>query len=117
MIRVNQLTFVLGAVSALSLAALAGGCQNDRGTSTSRTSYSSDSDNGRVISRTQSQDVTPGGTAVQTRTQIRETPSGERVRETQMRTREVVSPDTSNTNGGSGTTTGTGAGSSTTGNR
>jgi hypothetical protein len=77
--------------SVVALTALAGGCQNDRG--------SSDGD-GRVISRTQHQDVTPGGTAVQTRTQVRETPSGERVRETQMRTRETVTPGTTGTDSG-----------------
>jgi hypothetical protein len=102
MARVSKATFVLGAASALALAALAG-CQNDRGSSTSN---SDSGGNGRVVSRNQTQDVTPGGTAVQTRTQVREMPSGERVRETQMRTREVVTPA-----GGSGTGTGTGTGS------
>ena len=98
--RVNKATFVFGAASALTLAAFVG-CQNDRGSS----SASSDSSGGRIVSRNQTQDVTPGGTAVQTRTQVRETPSGERVRETQMRTREVVTP-------GSGSGTGTGTGTS-----
>ena len=88
MARVRKAKFAFGVASTVVLAALAGGCQNDSGSS------SSSGSGGRVISRTQNQDVTPGGTAVQTRTQVRETPSGERVRETQMRTREVVTPGT-----------------------
>ena len=108
MARVSKATFAFGAASALTLAALAG-CQNDRGSSSSSNSDSG----GRIISRNQTQDVTPGGTAVQTRTQVRETPSGERVRETQMRTREVVTPGS-----GSGTGTGTNSnGSGTNGSR
>jgi hypothetical protein len=85
--------------STVAVAALAGGCQNDRSSSSSS---GADSSGGRVISRTQNQDVTPEGTQVQTRTQVRETPSGERVRETQMRTRETIKPaDGSGTSGGS----------------
>ena len=56
------------------------------------------SSEGRVISETHRQDVTPGGTKVQTHTQVRETPSGQRVRETEMKTREDVTaqPNTGN---------------------
>ena len=96
MARASKAAFLFGVASTVTLAALAGGCQNDGGSS--RTS--SDSSGGRIVSRNQTQDVTPGGTAVQTRTQVRETPSGERVRETQMRTREVVTPGSGS---GSGT--------------
>jgi hypothetical protein len=99
MARVSKATFVFGIATTVALAALAGGCQNDGGSGSSSTSGGS----GRIVSRNQTQDVTPGGTAVQTRTQVRETPSGERVRETQMRTREVVTP------AGSGSGTGTDA--------
>lgn len=96
MARVSKATAVLGMASVMALSALAVGCQNDGGSSRS------DSGGGRVISRTQNQDVTPGGTAVQTRTQVRETPSGERVRETQMRTRETITPGTSGSGSDSG---------------
>ena len=103
MARVSKATFVWGAASVVALAALAGGCQNDEKGSTA----SSDS-GGKIISRNQTQDVTPGGTAVQTRTQVRETPSGEQIRETEMRTREVVTPSSGSTGTGTGTSTGTG---------
>ena len=99
MARVSKATFVLGVASTVALAALAGGCQNDGGSSTS-----GGSGGGRIVSRNQTQDVTPGGTAVQTRTQVRETPSGERVRETQMRTRENVTPGSSGSGTGSDAT-------------
>lgn len=89
MSRSNHARFVFAVSASTLVAALAAGCQNDGGSD----------GGGRVVSRTQNQDVTPGGTAIQTRTQIRETPSGERVRETQMRTREVVTP----AGGGGGT--------------
>ena len=49
---------------------------------------------GRVVDRQQSQDVNPDGSAVRTRVQVRETPSGPTVRETQTERREVVSPGT-----------------------
>lgn len=101
MARVSKATFIRGAASAVALAALVGGCQNENGSSAS-----SDS-GGKIISRNQTQDVTPGGTAVQTRTQVRETPSGEQIRETEMRTREVVTPSSGSTGTGTGTGTGT----------
>ena len=91
MARVRKASFAFGVVSTMALGVLAG-CQNDGGSSGS--ADGGGSGGGRIVSRTQNQDVTPGGTAVQTRTQVRETPSGERVRETQMRTREVVTPGT-----------------------
>ena len=47
---------------------------------------------GRVISRDQNQTVRPDGAAVQTRSQVRETDSGTKVRETETQTREVVQP-------------------------
>ena len=107
MARVSKATFALGLAGALGLSALVG-CQNDHGSTAS-----SDS-NGKVVARTQHQDVTPEGTAIQTRTQIRETPSGQVVRETQMQTRENVTPSSgtgtgTNTSGttSSGTTSGT----------
>ena len=76
---------VSGVVAPAVLAVLAAGCQNDQ-------SASGGSSGGRVVSQTERRDVTPGGTEVNTRTQVRETPSGQRVRETQMRTREDVTP-------------------------
>ena len=89
--RLSKPVFALAAASTTALALLSAGCQNDR-------SASSSSSDGRVVSETQRQDVTPGGTQVQTRTQVRETPSGQRVRETEMRTREDVTaqPNTGN---------------------
>jgi hypothetical protein len=48
-------------------------------------------DEGTVHSRTQDQTVKPDGTAVQTRSQVRETPSGTTVRETQTQERQVIS--------------------------
>ena len=91
MARVRNASFVLGVASTMALAALAG-CQDDGGASTA-----SGDGGGKVISQTQNQDVTPGGTAIQTRTQVRQTPSGEVVRETQMQTREVVTPGSTTT--------------------
>jgi hypothetical protein len=87
--RFSKPLFTLAAASTTALAALAAGCQND---------HSSSSSDGRVISETHRQDVTPGGTEIQTHTQVRETPSGQRVRETQMNTREDVTaqPNTGN---------------------
>jgi hypothetical protein len=88
--RFRKPLLTLAAASTAGLALLCAGCQNDR-------SASSSSD-GRVVSETHRQDVTPGGTEVQTRTQVRETPGGQRVRETEMRTREDVTaqPNTGN---------------------
>lgn len=48
--------------------------------------------NGQVHDQQQHETVTPEGTAVQTRTQTRETPSGATVKETETRQREVVNP-------------------------
>src|SRR5215213_4764943 len=84
MARVSKATWALGFAGAVALSSLVG-CQNDKG------STASDS-NGKVVARTQHQDVTPEGTAIQTRTQIRETPSGQQIRETQKQTRENVTP-------------------------
>ena len=90
MARVRNVSFVFGVASTMALGVLAG-CQNDGGSS------ASGDGGGKVISQTQNQDVTPGGTAIQTRTQVRQTPSGEVVRETQMQTREVVTPGSTTT--------------------
>ena len=45
---------------------------------------------GKVIDRSQGQTVNPDGSAVRTRTQMRQAPSGATVRETQTEKREVV---------------------------
>ena len=74
MVRVRKAMFVV----AIAAAGLSAGCQNDKG--------SSDTSSGKVVSRTQNQDVTPEGVSVQSRTQVKEMPSGEQVRETQMQT-------------------------------
>lgn len=47
---------------------------------------------GEVESRSQDQTVRPDGTAVQTRTQVRETPSGAKVQETQTQERKTIEP-------------------------
>ena len=98
MSRVSNATAVRGVAAAVSMAVLAG-CQNDS---------SSTESGGRVISQTQHQDVTPEGTQIQTRTQVRETPSGQQIRETQMQTRENVTPERTESSTGAGTT-GTGS--------
>ena len=78
---------VRGVVAPAFLAALVTGCQNDQSAS------SSSSSEGRVVSQTERRDITPEGTEVQTKTQVRETPEGQRIRETEMRTREDVTPE------------------------
>src|SRR5687768_14124257 len=60
---------ILTAASAVVLGLAAVGCRKNQG--------------GEVHSRTQDQTVRPDGTAVQTRSQVRETPSGATVQETQ----------------------------------
>lgn len=82
---------IVTAASAVVLGVAALGCQN-RG--------------GEVKSRSQDQEVRPDGTAVQTRTRVRETPSGSTVRETQTQTRKEISPGSSGSGGGSGGTSG-----------
>ena len=72
---------ILTAASAVLVGVVAVGCKSK----------------GEVKSRTQDQEVRPDGTAVQTRSQIRET-SGGTVKETQTQTRQPIS--------GSGTGTG-----------
>jgi hypothetical protein len=47
---------------------------------------------GKVIDRDQQQTVSPDGSAQRTRTQVRETPSGATVRETQTEERTVTQP-------------------------
>lgn len=50
---------------------------------------------GKVRDQQQSESVSPDGmTAMQTRSQVRETPGGATVKETEVRTREVVSAPT-----------------------
>lgn len=76
-------------VAALAIAlGAAAGCENKSdskvGTAQER--------GGRVIDRSQGQTVSPDGTATRTRTQMRQTPSGTTVRETQTEQREVVDP-------------------------
>lgn len=83
---------ILTAASAVFLGMAAVGCQHDK-------------NEGEVTARTQNQEVRPDGTAVQTRTQVRETPSGTTVRETQTQERKVVPPGS-----GTGTTSGTTSG-------
>ena len=51
---------------------------------------------GKVTDRSQRQEVRPDGTAVQTRTQTRQTPSGATVKETETRERQVIQPGSSN---------------------
>ena len=74
----RQKAFVWVSSASLVLSAAGLGCQNSGG--------------GRTIDQDQSQTVQPDGTAVQTRTRTRETPSGTTVRETETRQREVVDP-------------------------
>jgi hypothetical protein len=66
-------------VSAALLGALAVGCES-----------------GKVKDQSQHQEVRPDGTAVQVRTQTRETPSGATVKETQTQERQVIQPGSSN---------------------
>lgn len=68
---------ILTAASAV-LSVLAVGCKSDNG--------------GEVTSRTQDQEIRPDGTAVQTRSQVRETGSGATVKETQTQERKVITP-------------------------
>jgi len=74
----NSRSYWVTASAAGLFGVVAGGCHNDEGT---------------VHSRTQDQTVRSDGTAVQTRSQVRETPEGT-VRETQTQERKVISPST-----------------------
>ena len=95
-------------VATLALSLSAVGCQVSGGASTgdsdrsvrasgsmgtSGTAGTAYERGGRVVDRSQGQTVSPDGTATRTRTQLRQTPSGTTVRETQTEQREVVSPD------------------------
>ena len=82
---------VLTAASAALIGVAAVGCKSNK-------------NEGEVKARTQDQTVRPDGTAVQTRTQIRETPSGQTVRETQTQERQPISGTGTGTSGTSGST-------------
>ena len=75
----NDRSRVLTAAAAVLFGVVAVGCQSDEG---------------MVHSRTQDQTVRSDGTAVQTRSQVRETPEGTTVKETQTQERKVISPST-----------------------
>lgn len=75
----NSRSRVVTASAAVLFGAVAVGCQSEEGT---------------VHSRTQDQTVRSDGTAVQTRSQVRETPEGTTVKETQTQERKVISPST-----------------------
>jgi hypothetical protein len=70
---------VMTAASAVLFGVIAAGCQN-----------------GEVKERSQHQEVRPDGSAVQVRTQTRETPSGATVKETQTQERQVIQPGSGN---------------------
>ena len=84
------------ATAALAFALCTAGCQTSGDDATAGTAQER---GGKVVDRSQGQTVNPDGTATRTRTQLRQTPSGTTVRETQTEQREVVTP------GGSGATT------------
>ena len=78
----------LGKVVVASLALALAGCESmgggDKG--------SANTSGGKVIDRDQQQTVSPDGSAQRTRTQVRQTPSGATVRETQTEQRTVTQP-------------------------
>jgi hypothetical protein len=81
----------LGKVVVASLAlALVGvtGCESMGGNGNG----TADTSGGKVIDRDQQQTVSPDGSAQRTRTQVRQTPSGATVRETQTEERVVTQP-------------------------
>lgn len=78
--RKSSLGFVTLATLTLAIA----GCESMNG----------DKNGGAVKDRDQSQHTNPDGSQVRTRSQVRETPSGETVRETETQKREVVKPGT-----------------------
>jgi hypothetical protein len=49
-------------------------------------------DSGRVMDRNQTQHTNPDGSQVRERTQVRQTPDGQTVKETETQKREPVSP-------------------------
>lgn len=67
---------IVTAVSAVLVGMVAVGCKSQ----------------GEVEQRTQKQEVRPDGTEVQTRSQVRETPGGAKVQETQTQERKVIEP-------------------------
>ena len=75
----NSRSDLVTAAAAVLFGVVAVGCQSNEG---------------NVHSRTQDQTVKADGTAVQTRSQVRETPEGTTVRETQTQERKVISPST-----------------------
>src|SRR4051794_17993142 len=74
-------TFALVTCGAFALAGTSGCESNNK-----------DQDSGRVSNRNQTQHTNPDGTQVRERTQVRETPEGQTVRETETQTRQPVSP-------------------------
>ena len=81
------------------------GCQSDGSSASVNASAAPANERGgRVIDRSQGQTVNPDGSAVRTRTQLRQTPSGATIQETQTERREVVDP------AGTGSTVGGGEG-------
>ena len=75
-------------IASLALTFAGSGCESmgggDKG--------SANTSGGKVIDRDQQQTVSPDGSAQRTRTQVRQTPSGATVRETQTEERIVTQP-------------------------
>ena len=82
-------------VAAVGIALAGAGCEQMGGGNKS-TAGTAHEKGGKVIDRSQGQNVNPDGSAVRTRTQMRQTPSGTVVRETQTEKREVVGGGESN---------------------
>lgn len=79
--RQKLFTVACGATLVLGLAATQG-CESMGGSG----------GGGKVTNQNQQETVRPDGTAVQTRTRTRETPSGTTVQETETRERKVTNP-------------------------
>jgi hypothetical protein len=77
------------ALASLALAVAGFGCE-----SSSQSSNSSDAQlsGGKVVDRDQQQTSSPDGSGKRVRTQVRETPSGATVQETQTEERKVIQP-------------------------
>jgi hypothetical protein len=87
-VRQNSLGKVVVATLALSLVGITG-CESMGGGNNKGQSSTS---GGKVIDRDQQQTVSPDGSAQRSRTQVRQTPSGATVRETQTEQRTVTQP-------------------------
>ena len=85
--------FPLGkfALSVLAVGLTGFGCESNSNNGNA-TPAAANERGGKVLDRSQGQTINPDGSAVRTRTQVRQAPSGAMIQETQTEKREVIDP-------------------------